>query len=189
MGDNTMAFTNQYSHIAEFIPLHTDTRRCIPQPSVIEFKEARFVRGFTYIEILIVMALVGVIASFTMAFGIGSIARSSVTQERDLFVTLLLRGARAEAIANAGETAHGIYIDNSNHRYQLFQGTHYSASDPNNREVKYTSDHISITPSNGNEILFEQRSGNVTVGAGTIMLTNGEATQVISINAVGQIDW
>jgi prepilin-type N-terminal cleavage/methylation domain-containing protein len=149
-------------------------------------------RGFTYIEMLIVMGLVGVIASFGMAFSVSSIARSSVTGERDLFVTLLLRGARAEAIANVDESSHGIYIDNTCHRYILFTGNSFSpsagcATTP--RQISFTNERITVTNALGNEIVFEQLSGNVTKGAGTITLTNGEATQEIGINAVGQIDW
>ena len=153
-------------------------------------------RGFTYIEILIVLGLVGAIALFGMAFSLSSIARSSVTSERDLFVTLLLRGARAEAIANVSEDAHGIYIDNTCDRYILFTGTAFAHPANCNivpRQIAFTSGNISITqnPDLGGAhiIVFEQLSGNVTKGAGTITLTNGEATQEIDISEVGQIDW
>lgn len=145
--------------------------------------------GFTVIELLLVLALVGIVSAFGLAMSLSSVARSSVQTERDLFVTLLLRGARAEAIANAGEEPRGIYIDNQNHRYILFSGSSYSNNNATNRAIPYTDDSLSISNTGGDTIIFEQLSGNVTTGAGTISVTNGVATQTININTVGQIDW
>lgn len=146
-------------------------------------------RGFTLIEITIVLALVGVIAAFGVAMSYSSLSQTTVTQERDLFVTLLLRGTRAAAIANMEEAPHGVYIDDANNRYILFTGTAYSSSDPDNRSVPYTDDVITVTNNGGNTIVFDQLSGKVITGAGTISIGNGNATQEIIIRESGQIDW
>ena len=146
-------------------------------------------RGFTLIEITIVLALVGVIAAFGVAMSYSSLSQTTVTQERDLFVTLLLRSTRAAAIANMEEAPHGVYIDDANNRYILFTGTAYSSSDPDNRSVPYTDDVITVTNNGGNSIVFDQLSGKVTSGAGTISIGNGNATQGIIIRESGQIDW
>lgn len=148
-----------------------------------------FQKGFTLIEIILVMGLIGIILSFGVAMSIGSISQSTVTQERDLFVTLLLRGARAAAIANVGQTAHSVYIDSANHKYILFDGTTYTSGASTNREVPFTNDNIVVTNTGGNKIIFDQLSGNVSEGAGTISITNGNATQEIIVREVGQIDW
>ena len=145
--------------------------------------------GFTLIELVMVLALIGVIASFSAAMSLSSLSKSAVTQERDLFVTLLLRGARAASLANIGGTAHGVQIDNTNHQYILFNGTTYTAGAASNRVIPYTNSAISITNSAGNTIVFEQLSGSVATGAGTITISNGNSTQSIIIRAVGQIDW
>ena len=145
--------------------------------------------GFTLIELVMVLALIGVIASFSAAMSLSSLSKSAVTQERDLFVTLLLRGARAASLANIGGTAHGVQIDNANHQYILFNGTTYTAGAASNRVIPYTNSAISITNSAGNTIVFEQLSGSVATGAGTITISNGNSTQSIIIRAVGQIDW
>ena len=145
--------------------------------------------GFTLIELVMVLALIGVIASFSAAMSLSSLSKSAVTQERDLFVTLLLRGARAASLANIGGTAHGVQIDNANHQYILFNGTTYTAGAGSNRVIPYTNSAISITNSAGNTIVFEQLSGSVATGAGTITISNGNSTQSIIIRAVGQIDW
>jgi prepilin-type N-terminal cleavage/methylation domain-containing protein len=145
--------------------------------------------GFTMIELIIVIALIGVVASFSAAMTLSSLSKSTVTQERDLFVTLLLRGARAASLANVGGTAHGVQIDNTNHQYILFNGTTYTAGAASNRVVPYTNSALSVSNTGGNTIVFEQLSGSATTGAGTITISNGRMSQSIIIRNVGQIDW
>ena len=147
--------------------------------------------GFTYIELLIVVGLIGIILSFGMAMGMDSIGRSSVTQERDLFVSLLLSGARAQALANVGGVSHGIHIDNDNHRYILFDGATYDSSASTNRVTLFTNESVGVT--GAENIVFEQLSGNVkdldddeTI---TLTIRGGGAEGIITINKVGQINW
>ncbi len=147
-------------------------------------------KGFTYIELLMVIGLIGIILAFGMVMNVGSVARSGVLQERDLFVSLLLTGARAQALANVGNVSHGIHIDNANHRYILFEGNDYTEGAANNRITPFTSNHITVTHSDGAEnILFERLSGNVPEGAGTLTISGNGAEQQIIITDVGQIDW
>ena len=145
--------------------------------------------GFTLIEVAIVLGLIGVIAAFGVAMSFSSLSSTNVTQERDLFVTLLLQGTRAAAIANMEETDHGVQIDNINHRYILFNGTSYDKNAASNRFVPYTSGTITVTNTGGDTVVFEQLSGDVMTGAGVITITNGNAVQEITIRDSGQIDW
>lgn len=149
----------------------------------------RHTSGFTLIEITIVLGLIGVIAAFGVTLSFSSISRATVTQERDMFVTLLLRSTRSAAIANLEESAHGVQIDNANGRYILFNGTVYDENDTKNRAIPYVSDVITVSNTGGNTIVFEQLSGDVTTGAGTIAISNGTAGQEIVIRESGQIDW
>lgn len=147
-------------------------------------------KGFTYIELLVVVALFGIILSFGMVMNLGSVARSGVLQERDLFVSLLLTGARAQALANVGNTSHGIHIDNAQHRYILFEGDNYSEGAAHNRITPFTSEHITITHSaDAENVLFERLSGDVHEGAGILTISGNGVTQQIIITDVGQIDW
>lgn len=147
-------------------------------------------KGFTYIELLMVVGLIGIILAFGMVMDLGSIARSGVLQERDLFVSLLLTGARAQALANVGNTSHGIHIDNTHHRYILFEGDTYTEGAANNRITPFTSEHITIEHSDDAEnILFERLSGDVSEGAGTLTIRGNGVEQQIIITDVGQIDW
>ena len=146
-------------------------------------------KGFTLLEILIVLGLMSMIALFGVAMSYSSISRSSVLQERDLFVSLLLSGARAQALANIHEVSHGIRIDNTLHQYILFEGDAYDDFPASHRSTAYTNENITITNTGGNDIVFEQLSGNVLSGAGTITVSDNHATQKIFINEVGQINW
>ena len=147
-------------------------------------------KGFTYIELIMVVGLIGIILAFGMVMDMGSIGRSSVNQERDLFVSLLLSGARAKAMANVGGVSHGIHIDNDNHRYILFEGDEYIEGHAGNRISPYTNEHITITHSDDAEnIIFERLSGDVTEGVGILTISGNNVEQNIGINAVGQIDW
>ena len=146
-------------------------------------------RGFTLIEVTIVLGLIGVIAAFGVALSFSSLSNTTVTQERDLFVTLLLRGTRAAAVANIKEISHGVKIDNGNHKYILFEGESYTANPSSYREIPYTSEVIDITNTGGDTIVFQQLSGNVIAGDGVITVSNGSAMQEITIRESGQIDW
>jgi prepilin-type N-terminal cleavage/methylation domain-containing protein len=146
-------------------------------------------QGFTLIEVTIVLGLIGVIAAFGVAMSFSSLSRTTVTQERDLFVTLLLRSTRSAAIANLEESPHGVQIDNTNGRYILFNGTVYDENDTKNRAIPYVSDVITVSNTGGNTIVFDQLSGDVTTGAGTITISNGTVAQEIIIRESGQIDW
>jgi prepilin-type N-terminal cleavage/methylation domain-containing protein len=154
--------------------------------------------GFTLIEILLVVALVGIIASFGAAMSISSFSRSVVIQERDLFVSLLLRGARSKALANIGESSHGIYIDNTCKRYILFTGETFTPPgncNPDTRQVNFTNIDgvLSVSNSEGDTIVFEQLSGNIITGAGsdfsTVTIESETTDQEIILRTNGQIDW
>lgn len=141
------------------------------------------------IELIIVLGLIGVIAGFGATMSFSSLSRSSIGQERDLFVALLLRSTRAAAIANIDETAHGVKFDNSGHRYVLFDGTDPSAAAANPRYIPYTNENINITNTGGDTIVFAQLSSDVTSGAGTVSISNGVTSQDVNIRPTGQIDW
>ncbi len=149
-------------------------------------------RGFTFIELILVLGLVGVLAAFSMVMSMSTLSRSSALETRDLFVTLLLQNARSEALANIDARSHGVYIDNRCHRFIRFADTTYAppsdcAHDP--EAIPYPTDRISITNTGGDIIVFEQLSGNVIVGEGTVTLTNGAETLDITLRNSGQIDW
>jgi Tfp pilus assembly protein FimT len=145
--------------------------------------------GFTYIETLMVVGLLSIVLTFGMRMGIDSIGRSSVYQERDLIVSLLLIGARSNAMANIGNSAYGVHIDSAQKQYVLFGGDSYIDGAPENRVIDFTSNHLSVAHTGGADIVFAPLSGDVVIGVGTITISGGGVTQSIRLNRVGQIDW
>ncbi len=149
-------------------------------------------RGFTFIELILVLGLVGILAAFSMVMSMSTLSRSRVLETRDLFVTLLLQNARSEALANIDARSHGVYIDNHCHRFIRFADTAYTPPSDcahDHEEIPYSTERISITNTGGDIVIFEQLSGNVITGAGTITLTNGAETLDITLRTSGQIDW
>jgi prepilin-type N-terminal cleavage/methylation domain-containing protein len=147
-------------------------------------------RGFTFIELLIVIALVGTILSFSMVMGMDSITHANVKGERDLLVSLVLMGARSHAIANINGTAHGVHIDTDTHTYVLFEGDSYDADASTNRTINFTNDAIDVLHTGGaSDIVFEQLSGDVIRGVGTITITQGSTALTVELNEAGRINW
>lgn len=145
--------------------------------------------GFTYIETLMVVGLLSLILTFGMSMSIDSIGRSSVYEERDLIVSLLLIGARSHAMANKESSAHGVHIDSARKKYVLFTGDTYIEGASHNHVIDFTSNHLFVTHSGGDDIVFAPLSGDVVTGVGTITVSGGGVTQHIRLNRVGQIDW
>lgn len=153
--------------------------------------------GFTYIELVIVVGLIGSILAFGMVMNIGSVGRSVVTQERDVFISLLLYGARAKAMANADQMSHGVHIDNTCKRYILFEGTppypplppDGTCSPKDSREIAFMSNSTYVTIHGGNDIVFDRLSGEVGQGVGTISISAHNATSTIELSSTGRINW
>lgn len=146
--------------------------------------------GFTYFELIIVVGLVSIILAFGMVMNLGSIGRSTVNQERDLFVSLLLSGARAKAMANINQMSHGVHIDNDCNRYILFEGNSFTPSgncNEDSRQISFTSS-STISNTGGSDIVFERLSGDVIKGTGTITIKNNAST-TIELSSSGRINW
>jgi prepilin-type N-terminal cleavage/methylation domain-containing protein len=140
-------------------------------------------RGFTLIEVLIVIALLALAAGATLIIGTDSIGRATASRERDM-VASLLHTARAEALANVDEKKHGVHVGSDS--YVLFSGNSYSAGASDNREFPKEG---AVTVSGPSDIIFDALSAKVGTGVGTLLFTDSAASASVSINAVGRIDW
>ena len=141
-------------------------------------------RGFTIIEVLVVIALITAIASVGIVSGIDSYQRYLFRSSIDT-ATSLLQKARSSAIHNVGETSHGVDFDHVPEKFVLFRGDSYMTRDPS---FDLLVDRSKATTLSGlSEVVFDQLSGE-TVG-GDIILTNGIRTTTITINNEGGINW
>lgn len=152
-------------------------------------------KGFTLIEMVIVLALITIVGGLGLYFGLDSLRGYSFHSDRDVLVSVL-QHARSEAISNIcrGENCtdgkpHGVYIRPTEHQnsYVIFQGTDYASRDA---DYDIVIDSSSSTSFSGiNEIVFDRLSGNTTT-TGDINLTDDRNhTSIISISSQGQILW
>jgi prepilin-type N-terminal cleavage/methylation domain-containing protein len=129
-------------------------------------------KGFTLLEVIIVIAIVALIAGMGLVIGYDTLSRSNVHEERDLVATLLA-SMRAKALANIDESGHILKIEADEY---LVDG-------------KAIARDTSVALSGDSEVVFEQLSGNAPACPCTITLTQDSKTQTISINEVGRIEW
>lgn len=140
--------------------------------------------GFTLIEVLIVIGLVLIVASMGLFASMHDVGRSHARTERDTLVSLLTT-ARARALANVNESPQGLCINTE--KIILFETGSYNPTHTSNREMQRDA---SIEISGPHEIVFEQLTGNVAVGVGTMAISGGAPPiYTIELNRVGRIDW
>ena len=147
-------------------------------------------RGFTLVEIMIVMAFVAIVGSFTMLMSMDTYRSYNFHTERDLAIAAL-QHARALAMGNTctGGTcttgkAHGVSIQAD--KYVIFQGDTYATRDASEDSVIQAN--VAVAHSGLLEIVFTQLSGNSTT-PGTITFSDATRSSSITIGAQGQIFW
>jgi prepilin-type N-terminal cleavage/methylation domain-containing protein len=139
--------------------------------------------GFTFIEVLIVFAIIGVIAAFGIIVSLDSYQRYSKHSERDLLVSLLEK-ARSEAVNNIGAEPHGLWLGDPNN-YVLFRGVNHTSNPSLNLNVpRNGAITVTLVPAGTSEVLFTQLSG--TTMAATIQVPGNPN---IDIYAEGGINW
>ena len=134
-------------------------------------------KGFTLIEILVVIGIFAIIAAFGMTTNLSAFTTATIQSEESKIVSALER-ARSRAMANMFNTAHGVCYIAPN--YVIFRekdahcvfGTSTNELIPANTNIA-TASSFPFTP-----VVFNQLSGNVT-----------DAVITIKINNAGAINW
>jgi len=139
--------------------------------------------GFSFIEVVVVMAIVGFLAASGIIIGIDSLQRYLFRSDLEKAATLLQK-ARSSAVNNIGESSHGVYFANSEN-FILFRGVSYAARD-SAYDLPVEKSGV-ITASGLTEIVFAPLSGE-TAG-GNITLSDGVRSVTTIINNEGGITW
>ena len=142
-------------------------------------------RGFTLLEVMIVIAILAVVMGATMSSGFGFYTSQSLMGERDGLVSLL-RHARGRAMNNTNQSNHGVYVSTSTNQYVLFQGDSY-ASRAQDYDIPFPKS-PSVAFTGPTEILFTTIVGTASV-SGTITLSVGNGAMNISVNNEGRVSW
>ncbi|MBX9906313.1 type II secretion system GspH family protein [Patescibacteria group bacterium] len=141
-------------------------------------------RAFSLIEIIVTLALVGIITLCGIYLSSKYIAQQNILTERDMFISLLLVPQRMRALTNIDDTHHGIHIEKE--RFVLFEGESFDPTHPSNTYVTRNTPIDIQTPS---DIVFEKLSGNVISGAGTTTFKTATASTSVYVNSWGRIEW
>lgn len=151
-------------------------------------------KGITLIEILVVVALFGMILFFGLIVDLHSYRGSIFRSERMVLISHLTK-ARNQSMNNMNEIKHGLCYDNTdplNPKYVLFEGNTFASALV--KENLKADPNVSITPptsiffcSVGPGIVFDQLSGKSVDTS--ITVTQDGRTSNISINNEGTINW
>lgn len=142
-------------------------------------------RGFSLLEVLVVLGIFAAVAAFTLFMGVDSIARGSAMQERDTLVSMLT-SARTASLANMNARAHGVRIDATH--FTRFEGDAYTDFPATYRAVA-RNDAVSVSgPTLPVDVIFSQLDG-ATQGYTTITVSEGPGSYAIDVSSVGRIEW
>ena len=148
-------------------------------------------RGFSMIEILVVLAMFVMMTGFGLYVNMENYRGSSFHSDRDLFVSLL-QHARAQAISNKcggsncnfNGKAHGVFIQSDS--YVIYQGTASTSRDFSEDAVFAANP--SLTREGDLDFNFSQLTAT-TSGDKTMTLAGGGKTSDITVSSEGQITW
>jgi len=147
-------------------------------------------KGFTLIEMLIVIGILGVLASMSLFLGINNYRGDAFRSEvNSLGITL--QTARADALNNINQKKHGVAMHPGGYDgYIVFEGDSYASADHSRDKDIKANYGVTFGPLSPTEIVFEQLSGNANFD-GDITLYDPERnmTTAISINHEGKISW
>lgn len=138
-------------------------------------------RGFTLVELLVVISVTVIIAALTIPVGI-NFYKTQLLDETTSDILSTLRRARSQSIFQKNDSSFGVkFLSGS---YVLFQGVTYAARVQDEDESFSLS--IGISISGIDEVVFSKLSGTTT--AGTLTITSDNDNQNISINVQGKIE-
>jgi len=139
-------------------------------------------KGFTLLEILVVVGLVAVLISAVLGFGL-EFYKTQQLNVRVQGIVQTLRRAQQKAMAVENDSNFGVFLTNNN--YTLFKGNTYVQRDIQYDEVMDLPQVLTV--SGIQEVVFSKLEG-IPSAIGDIILSNGIETRTIEINEIGRID-
>ncbi len=140
--------------------------------------------GFTFIELLITVGIIAVVASFSLSFfGSWQISLGILNYKAQIIENIEL--ARLKSMVSENNKEHGIYFNLDS--FVLFQGESYVSRDDDYDRIFNLSNNLSLnTNLDNNEIIFNKYTGQPDI-SGTISLSdkNSDRNYQIMINQFG----
>lgn len=160
-----------------------------------QISKVRIHKGFTFIELLIVLAILSILIGFVVINLRGAQNQASISTVVPVIISDI-KSQQMKAMTGMTDdsnttTSHGIYFTSD--RYVLFEGDSYQANTASNFTVTLAPNlrfESILFPSS--QVVFSQQSGevsNFSAGNNTITLrnTNDNKTRTITINELGVI--
>ncbi len=148
------------------------------------FSPNKILRGFTLIEILVVIAIVTMLMALGLFMSLDSYRSSLSRSDRDQVVSLLQK-ARSRSMANINQASWGVCYISPN--YILFRGSACTAGASTNEAIG-ASNGVSVTGlADVSPVVFTQLSGTTT--SATVVVTQQGKSATININDEGTISW
>lgn len=157
-----------------------------------------FSRGFTFIELIVVMVIFGILISLVtlnlvQARQSTSITASLSTLVADLNAQQIKAMVGDSTVTGTPNSAYGIYFEPNTNRYILFKGTSYSPSSSTNytaeidsslvfSPVSFPNSQVVFATVSGELINFNQSQSSVTLNS-----ANSEDQKTLQFNKYGKV--
>ena len=141
----------------------------------------QYTRGFTFVEILVVVAIISVLAAIT-SDAFKNFHRSASLRVASQETYQALVDARNNTLASEGDSVHGVHIEPT--KVVRFVGSSYSSTSPANVEYQFEGGVTAATSLTGgtSEIVFERLTG-IPNASGNITFSQGSASRGIVVQA------
>src|SRR5437870_6082014 len=138
-------------------------------------------RGMTLIEIMVAIAILGIILSLGLIISFDSYRGYSFRSESSVVVSILER-ARSRALNNFYQSPHGVCYDSTNKNYVLFRGSSFGSAVA--QETTPANPSVTISPSSAASffcssnqgIVFSQITGDFLSARADIVLVQNNRT-------------
>lgn len=137
-------------------------------------------RGFTLIEVLIVIAVIVILVSMSTGAFVQFYAGNILESETQKVQTILV-DARAQTLLSKEDTNYGVHFESN--KVILFKGNTYSAVDPDNEELILSS-RVSLTTNivgGGSDIIYRRLTGNVVANGTTTISLVSDSNRFIDL--------
>jgi len=144
----------------------------------------KFVSGFTLIEIILVVALIGIISGIGLPI-YNTMSGSNNLDVAENMLVASLRRAEVLSAASSGDSEWGVGVTPG--AFVLFKGSTYASRDVGFDEVYDITD--SIQTSGLTEVVFSKMSGAPHFTGGITLTSPSGETKQITINEKGTVDF
>ncbi|MBI2096236.1 MAG: prepilin-type N-terminal cleavage/methylation domain-containing protein [Candidatus Taylorbacteria bacterium] len=144
-------------------------------------------RGFTLIEMLIVIGVISLLAAFSFSTFVSYKGRQSVAGGREI-VTAVLNDARTQTLASKFDSQYGVRLATTT--ITLFRGANYDPATTTNKvynlPVGVEISAVSLS-GGGLDVTFKRLTGE-TNESGSVTVTSGSLSETVTIHGTGLIE-